>query len=339
MKLLTIAVPCYNSAAYMEKCVESLLPGGEEVEIIIVDDGSKDDTAAIGDRLAAEHPGIVRCIHKQNGGHGSAVNTGIEHAKGFFFKVVDSDDWIDSKAYPKVLAFLRNTVKAEKELDMFICNYVYDKDGVEKKHVVRYNKALPTGRIISWDDVKRFGVGQYILMHSVIYRTQLLRDCSLKLPEHTFYVDNIYVYYPLPYVKHIYYLNENLYHYYIGRSDQSVNEQIMIKRVEQQIRVNKIMYDSYDLNNIQNKSLRKYMYRYLEIICVISSILLIKEGSKEKLAMKKELWQYFKEQNLFQYKKIRWGMPIAFGVNLPGTIGRKISLLGYKISQKIVGFN
>lgn len=339
MKLLTIAVPCYNSAAYMENCVASLLKGGDEVEILIVDDGSTDDTPAIGDRLAAENPGIVRCIHKPNGGHGSAVNTGIENATGLFFKVVDSDDWLDAKAYPKALAFLRNTVEAGKELDMFICNYIYDKEGVENKHVVRYNKALPTGRIISWDDVKHFGVGQYILMHSVIYRTQLLHDCGLKLPEHTFYVDNIYVYYPLPYVKHLYYLNENLYHYYIGRSDQSVNEQIMIKRVEQQMRVNRIMFDSYDLNKIENKRLRKYMYRYLEIICVISSVLLMKEGSKEKLAMKKDLWQYFKEKNLEQYKKIRWKMPLGFWANLPGTVGRKLILLGYKVSQKIFGFN
>lgn len=339
MKLLTFAVPCYNSAAYMEKCVASLLKGGEEVEILIVDDGSTDETAAIGDRLAKEYPNIVRCIHKPNGGHGSAVNTGIAHAKGRFFKVVDSDDWIDAKAYPKALAFLRNTVENGSDLDMFICNYIYDKEGVEKKHVVRYNKALPTGRIISWKDVKHFGIGQYILMHSVIYRTQLLRDCGLKLPEHTFYVDNIYVYYPLPYVKHIYYLNENLYHYYIGRSDQSVNEQVMIKRIDQQIRVNKIMYDSYDLKNIQEKCLRKYMYRYLEIISVVSSILLLKEGSKEKLEMKKALWQYFKENNLEQYRKIRWKMPIGFFVNLPGKVGRTLALWGYQISQKIFGFN
>ncbi len=339
MKLLTIAVPCYNSAAYMEKCVESLLPGGEEVEIIIVDDGSKDDTPVIGDRLAAEHPGIVRCIHKPNGGHGSAVNTGMEHAQGLYFKVVDSDDWLDGEAYPKVLSFLRDTVTAGNDLDMLICNYVYDKEGVENKHVAHYEMALPTDRFFSWDEVGNFGVGQYILMHSVIYRTQMLRDCGLRLPEHTFYVDNIYVYYPLPYVKHLYYMNENLYHYYIGRSDQSVNEQVMIRRLDQQVRVNKIMYDSYDLQTIENKRLKKYMYRYLEIICVVSSILMIKEGSKEKLAMKKELWQYFKEQNLSQYRKIRWGMIIGFGVNIPGAIGRKISLLGYKISQKIIGFN
>lgn len=340
MKLLTIAIPCYNSAAYMEHCVNSLLPGGDEVDILIVDDGSaKDDTAAIADRLAAEHPGIVRCIHKPNGGHGSAVNTGIANALGLYYKVVDSDDWVDEEAYPKVLDFLRNVVTSGKELDMLISNYIYDKEGAEKKHVVHYEHALPVEQFFSWSDVGHFGVGEYILMHSVIYRTALLRECGLKLPEHTFYVDNIYVYFPLTYVKQMYYLNVNLYHYYIGRSDQSVNEQVMIKRIDQQIRVNKIMFDSYDIRSIQEKHLRKYMYRYLEIISVISSVLLMKEGSKEKLVMKKELWKYFKKQNLKQYRKIRWKRPLGFGVNIPGIIGRKICLLGYKISQKIIGFN
>lgn len=91
MKLLSIAVPCYNSEAYMEHCVETLLVGGESVEIIIVDDGSKDRTAEIADRLATEHPNMIKAIHQENGGHGEAVNTGLSHATGMYFKVVDSD--------------------------------------------------------------------------------------------------------------------------------------------------------------------------------------------------------------------------------------------------------
>ena len=80
MKLLTIAIPCYNSAAYMERCIESLLPGGEEVEILIVDDGSqKDNTAEIADQYEKNYPGICRAIHQENGGHGEAVNTGLTY--------------------------------------------------------------------------------------------------------------------------------------------------------------------------------------------------------------------------------------------------------------------
>ena len=96
MKILSFAVPCYNSEAYMRKCIDSLLPGGEDVEIIIVDDGSSDGTAAIADEYEAKYPGICRAIHQENAGHGGAVNTGITNARGMYFKVVDSDDWLDT---------------------------------------------------------------------------------------------------------------------------------------------------------------------------------------------------------------------------------------------------
>ena len=83
MKLLSIAIPCYNSEGYMRNCIESLLIGGEDVEILVVDDGStKDRTAEIADEYAAKYPAIVKAIHKENGGHGSAVNTGIDNATG-----------------------------------------------------------------------------------------------------------------------------------------------------------------------------------------------------------------------------------------------------------------
>ena len=107
MKILTIAIPSYNSMDYMRNCIESLLPGGEDVEILIVDDGSKDETPAIADEYEAKYPGIIRAIHQENGGHGEAVNAGLRNATGFFYKVVDSDDWVDAEAYQKILAFLK----------------------------------------------------------------------------------------------------------------------------------------------------------------------------------------------------------------------------------------
>ena len=233
MKLLSIAVPCYNSEAYMRNCIESLLPGGEEVEIIIVDDGStKDRTPQIADEYAAKYPTIVKVVHQENGGHGEAVNTGLKNSTGVYFKVVDSDDWLDAESYQKVLKKLGELVRAGDAVDMVICNYVYDKQGVKHKRTIRYTTAFPAEQVFTWGDVKHFHLGQYILMHSVIYRTEMLQSCGLELPKHTFYVDNIFVYYPLPYVKTLYYMDTDLYHYFIGRADQSVNEQVMIGRVD-----------------------------------------------------------------------------------------------------------
>lgn len=338
MKLLTFAIPCYNSESYMRHCIESILPGGEDVEILIVDDGStKDNTAAIADEYQEKYPTIVRAIHQENGGHGEAVNAGIRNATGLYFKVVDSDDWVDADAYKKILDKLRELAGSDTTLDMLLANYVYEKEGAKHKKVMRQT-GFPVDQIFTWSDVRHFHKGHYILMHSVIYRTKLLRECRLELPKHTFYVDNIYVYKPLPHVRTMYYMDVDFYRYFIGRDDQSVNEQVMIGRIDQQIRVNKIMIDDVDIWKVQNPKCRKYMLNYLEIITVISTIMLIRSGTEENLEKKRELWGYIKEKDIALFHKLRRGI-MGRTMNLPGKGGRKISVAAYRISQKVVGFN
>lgn len=326
----------------MRKCIESLLPGGEDVEIIIVDDGStKDDTAAIADEYAARYPAVVKVIHKENGGHGSAVNAGILNAAGVYFKVVDSDDWVKEDAYRVILDKLKQLINDSRMPDMLISNYVYEKEGEKRKKVMHCRSILPKDRLFTWDECRHFTKGHYMLMHSVIYRTQLLLDCGLKLPEHTFYVDNIYVFKPLPCVKSMYYLDVNFYRYYIGREGQSVAEETMIARIDQQLKVNRIMVD-YMVDNkaeiSRNKRCYQYMYNYLEIITTVSSVLLIKGGTDEYLAKKKELWDYINSKDHRLYLKLRRGI-MGSAMNLPGKVGRQITVEGYKICQKIFGFN
>ena len=339
MKLLSFAIPCYNSAAYMEKCIKSCLAGGDDVEIIIVDDGStKDDTLKIAKEYEAKYPNIVKAVHQENGGHGQAVNTGLANATGMFFKVVDSDDWVDVKSYKKILTKLKNFVEEDDLPDMLIANYVYEKVGAKRKKVIHYENALPVDRMFGWDEMGHFKVDQYILMHSVIYRTQLIKEFGLKLPEHTFYVDNIFVYNPLPYVKTMYYCDVDLYRYFIGREDQSVNEKVMIGRIDQQIRVTKIMIDAYDLTKIRNRKLRNYMVKYLTMMMTVSSVFLIKEGSEESLKKREELWNYLKTQNKGMYRMVN-KMALSKPMQIRSAAGRKIVVWGYSISQKIYGFN
>ena len=182
MKYITFAIPCYNSQDYMERAVESVLKGGKDVEIIIVNDGSKDGTEEIGKRYEREYPDIVRVISQENGGHGEAVNTGLLHATGKYFKVVDSDDWLDEEALIQVLNQMKSFEEKDEEVDMFISNYVYEKVGAGHKKVIHYRNCLPQERIFGWNDLGHFRVDQYILMHSVIYRTELLKLCQLRLP-------------------------------------------------------------------------------------------------------------------------------------------------------------
>lgn len=338
MKYISFAIPCYNSAAYMDRAVESILKGGEDVEIIIVNDGSKDRTSEIAHEYEEKYPTIIRAVDKENGGHGDAVNTGLAHAQGKYFKVVDSDDWVDEESLMKILKVLKDFEADGEQVDMLLANYVYEKEGMTHKKVIEYKNVLPENKIFGWNDIKRFHLGQYILMHSVIYRTDFLKLCQLKLPKHTFYVDNIYVYYPLPHVRKIYYIDVDLYRYYIGREDQSVNEKVMIGRVDQQIFVTKSMIDMYDMRKITNKKLRQYMTNYLAIMMTVSSILLIRSKNAENLEKKKELWQYLKKRNYGTYWKIRYGI-LGQTMNLPGKPGRKISSLAYIVARRIVGFN
>lgn len=341
MKLVSFVVPCYNSEAYMEKCVNSLLIGGNEVEIIIVNDGSKDKTAEIANRYAVAYPDIIKVIHQENGGHGEAVNTGLKHATGIYFKVVDSDDWVSEDAYRKVVELIQYFQSSNQLVDMIISNYVYEKVGVKHKRVIRYNDALPENRTFTWKEMKDLKKGQYLLMHSVIYKTAILKECKLQLPMHTFYVDNLFVYEPLPYVKTMYYVNVDFYRYFIGRDDQSVNEQVMIKRIDQQIKVNRIMVDYYNANKalIQtNQALSRYMFHYLEIITTVSSVLLIRSGEEENLEKKEELWNYIKEKDEEIYHKLRTGI-IGRILHMKGRYGRTITMIAYKTAKKLVGFS
>ncbi len=338
MKYITFAIPCYNSEAYMEKAINSILPAGEDVEILIVNDGSEDRTKKIGKQYAERFPSIVKVINKENGGHGDAVNAGLSQATGKYFKVVDSDDWVDEDSLMKILDVIKEFVREQSEVDMIVSNYVYEKAGMEHKKVIHYRNVLPQDQIFRWDDIGSFHLDQYILMHSVIYRTEMLKLCQLKLPKHTFYVDNIYVYYPLPHVRRLYYIDVDFYRYFIGREDQSVNEKIMISRVDQQIYVTKSMIAMYDLRLIGSKKLRKYMINYLAIMMTVSSILCIRSKNAENLQKKKELWVYLRQMDYKIFLKIRYGI-LGQTMNLPGRSGRRVSSMAYSVARRLIGFN
>ncbi len=239
-----------------------------------------------------------------------------------------------------ILDTLRRLLGGEQVLDMLVSNFVYEKVGEKRHKVMAYRHALPVDTMFTWKDVHHFNKGQYILMHSVIFRTKLLRDCGLQLPEHTFYVDNLFVFQPLPWVKNMYYLDVNFYRYFIGREDQSVHESVMMSRIDQQIRVNKMMIDFFAERNPKtlNKKLANYMFNYLAIITTVSSIMLIKLDTEESLAQEKELWEYMKAKDRYIYRNLRNGI-LGISMNLPGKMGRAISKTGYNVCRKIFKFN
>lgn len=322
----------------MDRCIESLMAHPEDVEVIIVDDGSTDETPGKADSWHERYPDTIRVIHQENRGHGGAVNTGLAAANGLYFKVIDSDDWLDPDAVNSMLMVLRR-YRGLKVLDLLVCNYVYEHVHDGTRHVMEYRRCFPKGKVFDWSDAKTLSDQTPLLMHSVIYRTQVLRDCGLKLPEHTFYVDNIFVYVPLPHCDRIYYLDVDLYHYYIGREDQSVNEQVMISRIDQQLAITRYMIDAVKIpEDIPYKKLERYMVGYLTLMMAICSVFTLMSDRPDKTKLRDGIWHYLKDADPGLYRRIRRTF-IGIGSNLHGKAGNKATILGYRIAQRIFKFN
>ena len=339
MKFISFAVPSYNSQDYLRHCVDTLLSGGEDVEILIVNDGSKDNTAAIADEYAEQYPTIVRAIHKENGGHGSGVNRGLQEATGLYYKVVDSDDWVDEAALKKLLNTIR-VHQAENSLpDLYITNFIYDHTYENKQFIRQWRKQFQPNAFHTWADAGRFVGAQVLLMHSLMYRTELLRKSGTVLPEHTFYVDNLFAYQPLPLMKKIYYLDVDLYHYFIGREDQSVNVKNFTRRYDQQIRVMRRMADAYSYAEIMamEKPLRRYMLHCLSAIMMNTMLFCCAGGNEpERIAAHNALWGHIKEQDPQMYHCLTHrAMPMLVKW-IPWKLRGKIMLFGYRILCKTV---
>ena len=332
MKLITFAITSYNSQDYLDRCVESLLVGGDDVEIIFVNDGSTDRTGEIADEYAAKYPNIISVIHKQNGGHGSGVNAGVHAAKGLFYKVVDSDDWLEKGALLKLLENIKAHIEFGNVPDMYITNYVYEHSADNTQYVMEYSKQMKNG-FFGWDKMKNFYFSHVMLMHSFTYNTQKLREHYVDLPEHTFYVDNVFAYIPLAYMENPFYLDVDLYRYFIGRDGQSININTAIKRYEQQIRVMLMMATAHSYAEIKSlpKGLKKYMFHDLHAIMMTTLTFCCGKVTRERKLAVKEMWHKIKWFDKKLYRKIRYGGYTFFAVILPWRLRSKALLWGYKV--------
>ena len=316
MKLLTVTIPCYNSQDYMEKCIKSLLPGGNRVQIVIIDDGSKDETGEIADRYAKEYPHIVTVVHQENGGHGAGINQGIEYAEGKYFKVVDSDDWV-SGDFPRFLDTLEQCDKSGG-VDLFVTNYYYEHADSKGNRSICYANALPEHKIFEWPETKPFKLHQLLTIHSCTFRTELLRCYTKRLPHHVFYEDNLMVYQALPYVKKMYYLNADLYRYYIGREGQSVQRDVMTKTNQQELPFNQISVEAEAQSQISDSPGPHKRHQPDE------KQNKIRESS---YAFEKKWAEHFQKHT-----------PLRL-ISIPGKVGRNLSSTVYTAANRVVRFN
>lgn len=219
MKTLTFLVPCYNVSSCVSHCIESMLVDEvlDDIEILLINDGSKDNTLEVLREYEAKCPETVRVIDKENGGWGTAINLGIREAKGKYLKEVDADDWVSSENLKKYIAFLK-----ENEIDYIATNYTeyFKATDIYERHTYQtdiYNKTMSLDAFWemhpkAWD----------FPIHAITYRTHVLRDNDIKVGDR-YYGDIEYNLYPLPHVKTICVLPINITVYFRGSDEQSTS--------------------------------------------------------------------------------------------------------------------
>lgn len=224
-KILTIVVPTYNAEKYLRDNLESfripeLMP---DIEVLIINDGSTDHSLDIAMEYVNQYPDTYRVITKKNGGHGSGINCGIEHAAGRYFKVVDADDWVGAEAFTKLVQTLKS-----RDTDVVYSGFLWTYDCGEADKSQFKTKAemeIPFEGVIyqkvyNFDDVAD---QLYIKMHSMTIKTEILRKHQITIDEHCYYVDAEYILYPIPYVNTICFVDAFVYYYRIGSAGQSVS--------------------------------------------------------------------------------------------------------------------
>ena len=255
-KLLTISIAAYNAEKFINRCLEKIMHSSylQLLDVIVINDGSIDSTSALAHKLCGKYPESFKVIDKENGGHGSTINTGIKEAKGKFFRILDVDDKFNIDELDKFLEHLMNI-----DSDLVLSNYVeaHENSNEKIKYECVSNDAI-YGVEYELDNIIPY---MKLSMHCFTYRTDLLKDNNINIDENCFYVDTEYVLFPLLYVRTVTALKEYVYLYSLGSEDQSVSTKSYIRNRQQHKKVLIRLSDFYNVNkgclsgNIEKKTI------------------------------------------------------------------------------------
>lgn len=275
MKTLTIVVPAYNVEKYLKRCLDSVKLESvmSDIEVLIVNDGSKDSTPEIAMEYERRYPQTYRLINKENGGHGSTINTGIQHATGKYFKVVDGDDWLNTDELQQYIDIL----KTHNE-DLIATDFQCVQD--ETYNLLESWQATSNeehyGKTVRIDSGE---IKEPIKLHSFTIKTKILQEHSITVDEHCFYVDSEFVFYPIKYVDTVYYHKAKVYMYRLGRDGQSMNMKSMQKNINQHLTVLKHLLEDYDsCKDNLHPAKRAYIERGISLVVEIQFKIYISMG-------------------------------------------------------------
>lgn len=332
-KIITIVVPTYNAEKYLRTNLESfhIEEVLDDIEVLVINDGSKDGSLSIAEEYCRRDPQTYRVISKENGGHGSGINYGIQYAQGKYFKVVDADDWVERDAFVHLVQFLKQT-----DSDLVYSGFLWAYDRGEESVEAFQKKAemeVPFQEVVYekeyiFDEI----AGKlYIKMHNITIKTSILRDNRIRIDEHCFYVDSEYISYPIPYVNTISFLKDFVYMYRIGTAGQSVSMERMQQNEKHYDQVLSSLFDFYGALGREvpcSEEKKRYLARIAaRVLAGKYKIVLSFPASREKKAQLRDYDQ-----------KIKKEFPDIYNSNINGAVKalRASGYLAYDLASALV---
>ncbi len=296
-KLLSISVAAYNLGEMIRENLESFVhvKGAEKLEILVTNDGSTDNTAEIVKEYEKKYPGIVKLINQKNQGAGSTVNSGIKHATGKYFKMIDGDDWVESKSLEKLIDLLE-----KQDADLILTDYLtYNESKKAITDRAAYNletKSYNIDEVINQLDIQ---------MYSTMYKTEILKKHKITV-DNGFYTDIEYTLLPLKYAKTLYYFNQPLYVYRVARAGQSMSKKSMIKNAPHHRLMLEHLIEDYKKNkDSMSDEIRKYLVDSIGRVANTElRIIILKEEKVEKV---KAFYKWLEEKDEEIYKSFLTG--------------------------------
>ena len=286
-KLLTVVIPAYNIEKYEEQCLSSFVKPKAlpEIEVLVVNDGSSDRTVEIAEGYVKKYPEIFRVISKENGGHGSTINRGIQEARGTYFKVVDGDDWLNPDEVERYIEILKTT-DADVVATDFQCVQDETYNLLESWQATSIEEHY--GRTVEIDSGE---IKDPIKLHSFTIKTKILQEHDITIDEHCFYVDSEFVFYPIKYVQTVYYHRARVYMYRLGRDGQSMNMTSMQRNINQHLTVLKHLLEDYDAcRDSLTPEKRAYIERGISLVVEIQFKIYISMGLKRGTRRQCKAW-------------------------------------------------
>ena len=303
-KILTIVIPTYNMQDYLRRCLDSLIVPEEQMkqlEVLVINDGSKDNSSAIAHEYQDRYPDTFRVIDKENGNYGSCVNRGLKEATGKYIKILDADDWFDTDEFNQLILRLQSV-----DVDVILTNYdiINISDG-SKEYVSL--KELEDNGIYDLDSVGVFKKISGFQMHAVVYSAKMLKDFCYKQTEGISYTDQEWIYYPMFYAKALMYFDLCVYHYMIGREGQTMDPKVMEKSIPHTLIGTKSMLRYY--KDFEKSALCDDRRTYLEGRCIgrlryLLHFYLLVSHTDEDLKMVNDLNEIASTIDKNMYKKL-----------------------------------